>query len=357
HVHPGVPREVPGKAAAEVGAHPLQGHPKGRQRQQADETAAAPHLRPQPGEHAMEETEIAGEQAGEEDSQRNHDVAVGLQRRNDPVEPRHPRREAVQPPQPAGLGPGEHRGQRRQGAPRRDGQRFVAEAEAPQDAAGDGEEDPHHPGPLLPASPPPAGRRGSGLSRTKQRQSSSSPLSPGRWGRGWERGGWGSEGRPEGAPGSMHPHSVTQVSYLNSFCTFTATFWASAREVKGPMRTLYMVWPATSTGERKAFWPPPVSFLRMRSACARSWEEKTWMTTAPLGTAGSISDGLRGRAGVFSATAAGAAAPLRPLPLRSGVGTGVGTGGAGDGTGAALTGDGSGAGRSGRGTGGGVCEG
>ena len=25
------------------------------------------------------------------------------------------------------------------------------------------------------------------------------------------------------------------------------------REAKGPMRTLYIVWPATSTGERKAF--------------------------------------------------------------------------------------------------------
>src|SRR6185312_13537881 len=58
-------------------------------------------------------------------------------------------------------------------------------------------EDPHHPGPLLPASPPPAGRRGSGLSKSKDKNSlGCSPLSPGRWGGGWERGGWGSEGPP-----------------------------------------------------------------------------------------------------------------------------------------------------------------
>jgi hypothetical protein len=48
---------------------------------------------------------------------------------------------------------------------------------------------PHHPSPLLPASPPPDGRRGSGLPDLPE-----SPLSPGGWGGGRERGGWGSEG-------------------------------------------------------------------------------------------------------------------------------------------------------------------
>src|SRR6266852_6292652 len=33
-----------------------------------------------------------------------------------------------------------------------------------------GVEDPHHPGPLLPASPPPDGRRGSGLSRKRRKR-------------------------------------------------------------------------------------------------------------------------------------------------------------------------------------------
>ena len=42
---------------------------------------------------------------------------------------------------------------------------------------------PHHPGPLLPASPPSAGRRGS-----SQRSGPEKPLSPGRWEGGWERG-------------------------------------------------------------------------------------------------------------------------------------------------------------------------
>src|SRR5215203_2001954 len=54
-----------------------------------------------------------------------------------------------------------------------------------------GRQSPHHPGPLLPASLPPTGRRG----RTAPREDpSSSPLSPGGRGGGWERGGWGSEG-------------------------------------------------------------------------------------------------------------------------------------------------------------------
>src|SRR3954468_17359056 len=57
--------------------------------------------------------------------------------------------------------------------------------------------DPHHPGPLLPSSPPSAGRRGRGLSEEEARtELSSSPLSPGGRGGGWEREGWESEGSP-----------------------------------------------------------------------------------------------------------------------------------------------------------------
>ena len=48
------------------------------------------------------------------------------------------------------------------------------------------------------------------------------------------------------------PYSVTHVSSLYPFRTFSAVFCASAREPKGPTRTRYMVWPPTSTGERKA---------------------------------------------------------------------------------------------------------
>src|SRR5216683_2732837 len=98
-----------------------------------------------------------------------------------------------------------------------------------------------------------------------------------------------------------------------------------------------MVWPATSTGERKALWPPLASCLRMRSACVWSCDEKTWMTTAPLGTAGStISDDFLGRTGVVespsvAATGVAAGAPFRPLDDG---GCGVWTG-----TAAAWTGD------------------
>src|SRR6185312_453350 len=58
---------------------------------------------------------------------------------------------------------------------------------------------PHHPGPLLPASPPPAGRRGRTAKSSLAFVGLPAPLSPGRWGGGRERGAGGVRVRPEGA--------------------------------------------------------------------------------------------------------------------------------------------------------------
>jgi hypothetical protein len=55
---------------------------------------------------------------------------------------------------------------------------------------------PHHPDPLLPASPPSRReKREESLGKSVE-ASSENPLSPGGRGGGWERGGWGSEGSP-----------------------------------------------------------------------------------------------------------------------------------------------------------------
>src|SRR5215210_8816634 len=106
----------------------------------------------------------------------------------------------MDPPQPSGVGPGEHEQQGSQHEPGGQRQRLAAEAEAPQDAAGGREE--------------------------------------------IAEGGihsWDREGRA---------YSVTQVSSLYPLRTFSAVFCASSRELKGPIRTRYMVCPAFSTGER-----------------------------------------------------------------------------------------------------------
>ncbi len=100
----------------------------------------------------------------------------------------------MDPTEEGGAGAGKQQQQRRQREPGSDGKGLAAEAEPPQDAGGDGEE----------------------------------------------------------VAENDSPYSVTQVSSLYAFRTFSATFSASSRELKGPMRTRYMVWPFTSTGERKA---------------------------------------------------------------------------------------------------------
>src|SRR6059058_8904 len=55
---------------------------------------------------------------------------------------------------------------------------------------------PHHPGPLLPASPPPPPVRPGEEGEIQSKMGFLSPLSPVRWGGGWEREGWESEGPP-----------------------------------------------------------------------------------------------------------------------------------------------------------------
>src|SRR5262249_8446359 len=151
---------------------------------------------------------------------------------------------AVHPSQPGRPRPGEHHHQRRQGEPRRHRQGRTAEAEPPQHAANRGEEE----------------AQGGGFHGNRQGLKSlatdGSP-SPGPQNSfsfavppGTTVGSPGFQSRAAtAAEGTSSVHSVTHVSSLYVLRTFSATFWASGRELKGPIRTRYMVWPATSTGD------------------------------------------------------------------------------------------------------------